>query len=100
MTRRRNLLAIGAALALGAGVVTTQALAAPAGARLHAATKTVKAVETSTYAWAPTKATIKVGDKVTWKNATDAPHTVTSTTSSWKFDKQLPSGSKTVSVTF
>src|SRR5947209_2856600 len=43
----------------------------------------------SKYVFGPTKITIKVGQTVVWKNTTDAPHTVTSTTAGWTYDKKL-----------
>jgi plastocyanin len=66
------------------------------------ATKTVTikaATGGSSYVFTPASKTITVGTKVVWKNPTAAPHTVTSKTSSWKFNKQLMQG-KTLSFTF
>lgn len=66
--------------------------------RTHQAKKTIKASEAGgKYVFAPAKTTIKAGTKVTWMNPTDAPHTVTATSSNWKLDKQLPQNGK---VTF
>src|SRR5205823_4050835 len=41
------------------------------------------------YVFKPAKVTIKVGTKVSWVNRTNAPHTVTSKTKSWKYNKKL-----------
>lgn len=83
-------------LASGAGLSVSPVHASHA-LKAH---KTINAAEGgSSYVFKPAKVTIKVGTKVTWKNPTDAPHTVTSMTSSWKFDKSLDEG-KTVSFTF
>lgn len=46
----------------------------------------------------PTSTTIKVGTRVTWVNRSDAPHTVTSTTKGWRFNKSL--ASRQISFTF
>jgi plastocyanin len=37
----------------------------------------------------PVKLTIKAGTKVVWVNRSDAPHTVTSRTKSWKYNKKM-----------
>lgn len=42
-----------------------------------------------TYRYRPTQIKVKVGSKVTWKNASDAEHTVTSRTKGWKLNKLL-----------
>jgi plastocyanin len=61
--------------------------------------KTVLTKEVSgQYAFAPKKLTIKVGTRVTWKNVSDAPHTVTGK-GAWKVNKQLLQG-KSVSFVF
>lgn len=53
----------------------------------------IKAKEVnSKYVFGPTKAKIKVGQTIVWSNTTDAPHTVTSTTKSWTYDKKLNVG--------
>jgi plastocyanin len=87
---------VGVALTLlGAGVLSAQA--SPA-ATAKATIKTAEGGQS--YVFAPVKKTIKVGTKVTWTDPTDAPHTVTSNSSSkWKFDKQLAVGGK-VTYTF
>jgi plastocyanin len=51
------------------------------------------------YVFGPTKVTIKVGQTVLWKNPTSAPHTVTSTTAGWTYDKKLNIG-KSLQLTF
>src|SRR5579859_1727959 len=51
------------------------------------------------YVFGPTRVTIKVGQTVVWKNTTDAPHTVTSTTAGWTYDKKLNLG-KSLQLTF
>jgi len=53
----------------------------------------------SKYVFGPTRVTIKVGQTVVWKNTTDAPHTVTSTTAGWTYDKKLNLG-KSLQLTF
>jgi plastocyanin len=78
-------LAVGGTLIGGAGTALTnidRTHAAPA----HAAiSKTMKIVEQNNkYMFAKAKMTVKVGTKVTWLNATDAPHTVTGT-GGWTF---------------
>jgi len=85
----------GALTLLAAGALPAQA-SAPATAKT-----TIKAATGGqSYVFAPAKKTIKVGTKVTWTDPTNAPHTVTSTSSSkWKFNKQLAQGGK-VSYTF
>jgi plastocyanin len=85
----------GALTLLGAGVLPAQA------SPTATAKATIKAVEGGqSYVFAPVKKTVKVGTKVTWTNPSDAPHTVTSNSSSkWKFNKQLTVGAK-VSFTF
>src|SRR5690349_857048 len=73
----------------------------------HAAPATAKHVKILTQAggpagfmFSPGKKTVAVGTTVTWTNTSDqVPHNVTSSTSSWKFTKDLgPSAS--VSYTF
>lgn len=68
--------------------------------RSHArAHKTVLTKEVNgQYAFMARKLTVKVGTKITWKNVSDAPHTVTGT-GSWKANLQLNQG-KSVSFTF
>jgi plastocyanin len=50
------------------------------------------------YAFVAKKLTIKVGTKVTWKNVSDAPHTITGK-GTWKVNLQVVQG-KSVSVVF
>jgi plastocyanin len=65
----------------------------------HASKATIKAVEVNDkYAFAPTAKTVTVGTKVTWKNTTDAPHTVTGK-AGWKVDKAFDP-SQSTSITF
>ena len=100
--RARQLLMVGAALVLGTSVMTAQSFASPAGVKLHTSmAKTIKINEVNDkYQFAPKKATVKVGTKVTWKNTTDAPHTVTSDTKSWKYDKNVSADGGSVKFTF
>jgi plastocyanin len=51
------------------------------------------------YVFGPTKTTVKMGQTIVWKNSTDAPHTVTSTTKGWTYDKKLNVG-KSLQYTF
>lgn len=44
------------------------------------------------YLFSPKRTTIKMGTRMVWKNASNAVHTVTSTNSNWKFDKQIAPG--------
>ncbi len=46
----------------------------------------------SKYVFGPVKTKVKVGQAVVWKNTTDAPHTVTSTSQGWTYDKKLNTG--------
>lgn len=95
MRRPRIILALVTAIILSLGALSVHVHAAPA-----AKTVTIKAAEGgSSYIFKPATKTITVGTKVTWTNPTSAPHTVTSKTASWTFDKQLAQG-KTLSVTF
>lgn len=97
MNALRNLAMASAVAVGGAGFAAHAVASTPAS---HAHKVTVKATEVSgKYAFAPTKKTVKVGTTVVWKNTSDAPHTVTSKTSSWKFNKSLDPG-KTVKFTF
>jgi plastocyanin len=50
------------------------------------------------YAFVAKKLTIKVGTRVTWKNVSDAPHTVTGK-GAWKANLEVNQG-KSVSFTF
>jgi plastocyanin len=64
-----------------------------------AAHKTVLTKEVSgQYAFVAKKLTVTVGTTVTWKNVSDAPHTVTGK-GSWKANMNLPQG-KSVSFVF
>lgn len=80
-----------AGLLAAAGVVAGQS--AVGAATLGTTTpphKTVKATEVdSQYVFAPVTLKIKVGTKVTWKNTSDANHTVTFTTGPFKDGKKL-----------
>jgi plastocyanin len=42
-----------------------------------------------TYRYRPTQIKVKVGSKITWKNASNTEHSVTSRTKAWKFNKLL-----------
>src|SRR5436305_14388060 len=89
----------GALVAAGAGVVSYGHSYA---SDSLSAKKTVKEKPTASgasYQFSPSKLTIKAGTKVTWKNASKAPHTITSDTKAWKFDKKV-TGTKTYSFTF
>lgn len=84
------------------GTATGVPLAAyPVFPAAHAHTTKVISAKTvkGTFAFSPKKTTIAIGTKVTWKNMTSAPHTVTSNTRSWKFNKSVNTGA-TVSYTF
>jgi plastocyanin len=71
-------------------------LAAPA----LAATKTVRITEASDrYHFTPSTITVAAGDSVTWKNMSDATHTVTSDTGSELGSSRIGAG-KTYSHTF
>jgi|SRR5947209_11604758 len=100
MTRLKHGVIAGfiALLALG---LTTAVYASSPQVHSGAAKKAVKVIEAnSKYAFKASKITISAGTKVTWTNATDAPHTVTNTGHPPKtFNKQLPTGAK-VSITF
>ena len=63
--------------------------------------KTVKTVEVnSKYTFKAKTLTIKAGTKVTWVNASDAPHTVTHISKNWSVNKQLPeSGQRSFTFT-
>jgi plastocyanin len=79
------------------GVSQGQSDAAGRGAAAH---KLIRASGSGrSYSFSPKKVTVKVGTKVTWKNTSDAPHTVTSTTHGWSFDQNLDVG-RTTSFTF
>lgn len=41
------------------------------------------------YIFGPARTTISIGTRVWWLNKSDAPHTVTSTTTGWTFNKKL-----------
>jgi plastocyanin len=86
---------------LAGGLIALLTVAAPAAtAAPSGASTTIKAAEKSgKYIFSPTQKTIKVGTTVRWTNPTDAPHTITSKTKTWKMDKQLNHG-KTVQFTF
>lgn len=95
MRRGHTLAAIGFALALSVGTVAASH-AAPSSAK----TVTIKGTEKNDhYVFAPVTKTIKVGTRVRWTDPSDAPHTVTSDTSSWSYNKQLAVG-KSLSFTF
>ncbi|MBV9281105.1 MAG: cupredoxin domain-containing protein [Chloroflexi bacterium] len=53
----------------------------------------------ASYRFNPNKITVKVGTRITWQNPTDAPHTVTSRTRGWTFNKVF-GVSKAVSFVF
>lgn len=50
------------------------------------------------FIFSPSSTTIKKGTKVTWANQSQAPHTVTSDTKGWKFNKSLDK--KAITFTF
>jgi plastocyanin len=85
-----------ASMLVGSGAgIAVHAHASPAAKKV-----TVKAVSMSAgFAFSPTKKRVKVGTTVVWSNSTSAPHTVTSDTAKWSFDKSLSTG-KTVKFTF
>lgn len=71
------------ASATTAPTATTAPSASATSATTSAGTDQVKMTEQSDkYGFSPTTLTIKAGTKVTWTNASDAPHTVTSDTGS------------------
>jgi plastocyanin len=85
---------IGAALAFSSSPVLH---AAPAAAHAH---KTVAIKEVNgKYQFATKTLTVKIGTTVTWKNGTDAPHTVTGN-GSWKFASKTFSQGQSVKFTF
>jgi plastocyanin len=94
----RNWIAGAAILALGLGLgMHNVAVASHPGAAAH---RQVIATEANgQYAFSPKTLSIKAGTQVTWKNTSDAPHTVTGKGSWSSFNKQLPAG-KSVSFTF
>lgn len=86
---------------LAGGLIALLAVAAPAAtAAPSGASTTIKAAAGGqSYVFSPKTKTIKVGTTVKWTNPTAAPHTITSKTKSWKFNKSLDQG-KTVQFTF
>jgi plastocyanin len=88
-----------AALFLGLALATGAHTYASAVHGKANATKKVQAIDSNgSFAFSPKTVTVKVGTKVTWSNPSQAPHTVTSKTSSWKFNKQLPQGGSVSAV--
>ena len=86
------------------GLVATLSIAttSPGHTAFAASTSPVKVLAKEVnkkYVFGPATITIKAGQTVVWKNTSDAPHTVTSTTASWKYDKKLNLG-KSLQVTF
>jgi plastocyanin len=78
---------IAVTLSLGAGSHT---FASSARVSSQTTSKTIRAATVGgTFAFAPKTMTVKVGTKVTFKDTTGIGHTVTSKTSSWKFNKTL-----------
>lgn len=73
----------------GVGMVPTGQVDAAAP---RAAIKVLAKEVNGRYVFASAKIKVKVGQAVVWKNSTDAPHTVTSTTKGWTYDKQLNTG--------
>lgn len=102
MRLRRNIMIAMVTLALGIGMgaqAHTYASSMAAQSRV-VAHKLIQAKDVgSSFGFAPTTIRIKVGTMVTWKNTTSAPHTVTSTTKSWTFNKPLNQG-KSVNFIF
>jgi plastocyanin len=97
---RKAIYAVLAGMALLMGALGVTQVHAYAAGRVAAAHKQIQASGTGgNYSFSPRKVTVKLGTKVTWKNTSDAPHTVTSTTHGWTLDKSLNMGS-TVSFTF
>ena len=98
----RNAAVGGVAVLLGLGLVAqvhtfASTSATSSQATMHA---TVKVKEShDKYSFSPKKVTVKVGTQVTWKNTTDAAHTVTGQGSWSSYNKPL-AASKTVSYTF
>jgi len=104
MRNSRTWLIAGVIAAAGALVGQAGVGAATLRAPAHSLHKTVQATEVdSQYVFAPVTTKIKIGTKVTWKNVSDALHTVTFTTGPFKggnkLDKQLATGT-TLSYTF
>src|SRR5437660_365495 len=87
---------------VGVVVSVSMSAASPGHTAFSASTSPVKVLAkevNSKYVFGPTKTRIKVGQTVVWKNTTDAPHTVTSTTAGWTYDKKLNLG-KSLQLTF
>jgi len=92
--RRRPGKFVAATIIVAMGALTALPPAQPAHATtVQLAKKTITTTERNgKYVFSPATATIKVGTRVTWKNISDAPHTVTSDTATWKYDKKLMPG--------
>ena len=85
MQRVRHAVLGGVALLVGVGMISQSPIYASVSG---APQKKVLAKEVNEkYVFSPAKTTVAVGTKVTWANSSDAPHTVTSKTKGWKFDK-------------
>lgn len=95
MKRLETFVIGGALLLVGSGLAEQSHAFASArqGAHPSAMHKQILATEKNNrYLFAPAMATVKVGTTVTWKNTSDAPHTVTGK-GSWKsYNKSLPQG--------
>jgi plastocyanin len=89
----------GALLTAGAGAVTYGHSYASASLSTKKTVKEKPTADGASFMFSPSKLKVKAGTKVTWKNASTAPHTITSDTKSWKFDKKV-TGTETYSFTF
>ena len=80
-------LVISAATAAGVGSHTYAS-------NLHATKQILAIVSQGSYVFSPVKTTVARGTKVVWLNKGPAPHTVTSRTRSWKYNKNFQQGQK------
>lgn len=72
--------------------VVAASTAIPLSAKLVSPVKVLAREVSSKYVFGPVKTKAKLGQVIVWKNTTDAPHTVTSTTAGWTYDKKLNVG--------
>ncbi|MGZ3678203.1 MAG: cupredoxin domain-containing protein [Ktedonobacterales bacterium] len=80
---------------------TTASTTAPSATTASTGTAEVKITEQSgQYGFAPTMMTVAKGTKVTWTNASDAPHTVTSDAGSTLASSTISPSTGTFSFTF
>ena len=87
--RMRAQIVVQAAGATASTPVPLSARPAPAKQRAHKQKTIATAEVNDKYVFSPVKTTVAVGTKVVWMNKTDAPHTVTSQSAAWKFDRKL-----------